>query len=322
MRRGARIGLRRAAAALLLALAACAPPEGEDGIAGPARFLGAIRVDDVTPGDAGLSGLAVTPDGRRVTMIDDRSFAWEARVRRDGMRPDRLGRVRRIALRRPDGRPMYGLDSEGLHVLPDGTLAVSYEGFHRILLHRPPDWRSEVLEAPTRLLRLPRNKGVEALAGAPDGTLYAVAEGRERGRHPLWRVSPDGRWTALAPVAAPGRFRPVGADIGPDGRFYLLERRFGPLPRFATRVRSFRIGPDGLADPRTVLLTAPGRFGNFEGIALWRDRQGRLRLLLVSDDNGWDWLAAELAEFVLPAEGPGPAEAPGEGGPTDAARTP
>ena len=239
MRGGARIGLRRLAATCALALAACGPaPEG--GIEGPARLLGAIDVEGIGRGDAGLSGLAITPDGRRVTMLDDRSFAWRARLRREGARPAGLGPVTRIALRRPDGRPMYGLDSEGLHVLPDGTLAVAYEGFHRILLHRPPDWRSEVLDAPARLLRMPRNAGVEALAGAPDGTLHAVTEGRRHGRHPLWRVSPGGRWTALTPLHVPGRFRPVGADIGPDGRLYLLERRFGPLPRFATRVRSFR----------------------------------------------------------------------------------
>ena len=309
MRGGARIRLtgRAAAAALLLALAACGPAMDGDGMSGPARFLGAIRVDELGRGDAGLSGLAITPDGRRVTMLDDRSFVWEARVVRDGTRPVRLGPVTRIVLRRPGGRAMGGLDSEGLHVLPDGTLAVSYEGFNRILLHRPPDWRAAPLDSPVRLLRMPRNKGVEALAGAPDGTLYAVTEGRERGRHPLWRIGPDGRWTALMPLRVPGRFRPVGADIGPDGRLYLLERRFGPLPRFATRVRSFAVGPEGLTDPATLLETAPGRFGNLEGIAAWRDSSGRIRLTMVSDDNGWEWLAAELAEFVLPAEGAAPA---------------
>ena len=36
------------------------------------------------------------------------------------------------------------------------------------------------------------------------------------------------------------------ADFGPDGQLYLLERDFGWLAGFATRVRRFTLGPDGL----------------------------------------------------------------------------
>lgn len=316
MHRGAGIELKPLAAALLLVLAACGPASGDGPEAGAATavFLGAIRVDDVAKGNAGLSGLAITPDGRTVTMLDDRSFVWEARVRRTGGRPEALGPVTRHALRRATGAPMYGLDSEGLHRLPDGTLAVSYEGFHGILLHRPPDWRGSMLRKPVGLTRLPRNEGIEALAGLPDGTLIAIAEGRRQGRHPVWRIAPGGVWETLRPLYVPGGFRPVGADLGPDGRLYVLERAYGPTLRFRSRVRSFVLGPEGLEDPQAVLTTEPGRFGNLEGIAVWRGAGGRLRITMVSDDNGWDWLPAELVEFALPADSSAdtPAETPAE----------
>ena len=54
------------------------------------------------------------------------------------------------------------------------------------------------------------------------------------------------RWDkALTP--APRRHLPVvDADFGPDGKLYLLERDFSWLGGFATRVRRFALGPDGL----------------------------------------------------------------------------
>ncbi len=310
LRRAGALQFAAALVALLLAVPATAAADAaadavaDTGPGGGALFRGALRVDDVAPGNAGLSGLWIAQDGARVVMLDDRSEMWRADLLRRRGRLVGIGPATRLKLRRANGRPMYALDSEGLHRLPDGSFAVSYEGFHGVLIHRPPDWRGEVLDKPTALTRLPRNEGIEALAGAPDGTLYAIAEGRRHGRHPVWRISPEGEWTTLTPLAVPGGLRPVGADIGPDGRLYVLERGYGLTLRFRSRVRRFAIGPDGLEDPQTVLTTAPGRFGNLEGISVWRGSAGRLRITMVGDDNGWTWLPADLVEYALPLDPP------------------
>ena len=292
-----RAALRAALAAALLALAAAAPPAADD--SGPV-LLGAFRVDDVAPGDAGLSGLNVSADGRRMLALDDRSFVYLADIVRTDGAPVGLANVQRLPLRQAGGRPMSGRDSEGLAVLPDGRVAVSYEGINAIFVHDPADrWIGTDLDRPIRLIRLPNNEGLEALAAFPDGALLAVAEASRFGRYPVWRVDPDGRWTPLEGLRAPGPFRPVGADIGPDGRLWLLERAWHLPLRFATRVRTFRVESDRLSDPRTVLETRAGEWGNFEGISV-RAAPGGTVVALVSDDNGLSFLPAYYAEFLIP----------------------
>ena len=92
-----------------------------------------------------------------------------------------------------------------------------------------------------------------------------------------------------------GRFLPVGLDFGPDGNLYLLERDFAGVG-FRSRVRRF--GPDGGAE-QTLLQTRTGQFDNLEGISVWRDRRGGLRLTMVSDDNFRFFQQTQIVEFRL-----------------------
>ena len=59
---------------------------------------------------------------------------------------------------------------------------------------------------------------------------------------------------------------------------------------------------DGLIGETTLLTTPAGRFGNLEGMSLWRDGSGRLRATLVSDNNFWPVMRTQLVEFALAEE--------------------
>ena len=292
--------MRKAAAAALaalLALASCmeGPPEAPE-----ARLIGAFRMDGLGRGDAGLSGLHVGEGGASLLALDDRSFLHGAAILREGGRPVGIGPATEHALRQADGRPMYAHDSEGMAVLPDGRVAVSYEGLNAIFLHDPANrWIGPPLDRPVRLVRLSKNEGLEALAAFPDGGLLAISEASRFGRHLVWRIDADGGWRPIGGLRSPGPFRPVGADIGPDGRLWLLERAWHLPLRFATRVRTLRVEPDRLSDPRTVLETRVGEWGNFEGISV-RAAPGGTVVALVSDDNGLGFLPAHYAEFLVP----------------------
>ncbi len=76
------------------------------------------------------------------------------------------------------------------------------------------------------------------------------------------------------PSRAGVSFWPVGADFGPDGRFYLLERHLSGIFGFQSRVRSFRIDGNRISDERVVLRTATGTHDNLEGIARLAGRGG------------------------------------------------
>jgi hypothetical protein len=152
------------------------------------------------------------------------------------------------------------------------------------------------------------NRGLEAVARDAEGRVHTLAETPTRAGHgfDLLRLSsglPWHRrvWEVAGRLTHDRGWAAVGADFGPDGAFYLLERRFVGLG-FASRIRRFdlsRLGPDAL--PGDVLWSsAPGQFGNLEGIALWKDRLGRMRAVMVADDNGWATMRGELVEVGLP----------------------
>ena len=99
----------------------------------------------------------------------------------------------------------------------------------------------------------------------------------------------------MAKAARCSAFLPVGADVGPDGRFYLLERDFTGVG-FRTRIRSF--APDFTGE-RLLLEAANATHDNLEGISVWTDPEGDLRLTLISDDNFRFFQRTEIVEYRL-----------------------
>ena len=294
-----RLGPARGLIAALL-LAACdpdAPGPGE------AAFLFAHDWEREEAWFGGFSALHMAGDGQRATLLSDRAMVVEARLQRGAkgriiaVIPDRHWRPRSSA-----GRPLTGpiADSEGLAIGPEGALYVSFEGVHRVARYVGPEARAEVLNAPRVFRGLPGNGSLEALAIDAAGRLYTLPEDARdaRGRIPVYRRA-GGRWEVAFTLPARGRFRPVGADIGPDGRFYLLERTVGLLG-FRSRLRRWTLSAAGTGQEETLLTTSAGTHDNLEGVSVWRDAQGDLRATMVSDDNFRWFQRTELVEYRLP----------------------
>jgi hypothetical protein len=110
-----------------------------------------------------------------------------------------------------------------------------------------------------------------------------------------------GKWDIPFSVPRRGRFLIAGADIGPDGRLYVLERDFWVLGGFSSRVRRFEIKGDTLENETEVMRSFAGKHDNLEGISVWRDATG-LRMTLVSDDNFSRLQRTEIVEYRLPLE--------------------
>lgn len=88
-------------------------------------------------------------------------------------------------------------------------------------------------------------------------------------------------------------------DFGPDGRLYLLERALRGL-FFATRVRRFEIAEGArVVSEETLLETAAGTHDNLEGISVWRDGAGDIRITMISDDNFRFLQRTEIVEYRL-----------------------
>lgn len=267
-----------------------------------AQHLGSYRWAHDHPDFGGLSGLELAADGSSLITISDRGMIFTADIARDG-----AGVITAITLtgmrrqRDVDGQPLGpGLrDSEGLAQLEDGTLCISYEGPARILCHPPGADRPHQIPDHPAFATLPVNGALEALAVDRHGRLYTLPErsGRHDAPFPVWRRDGQG-WQTVAKIRRDAGFLAVGADFGPDGRFYLLERGFNGIG-FRSRVRSFLPDDAGWHDERLHLQTRILQHDNLEGISVWRDRAGRIRLSLVSDDNFRRLQRTEIVEYVI-----------------------
>ncbi|SFD64857.1 esterase-like activity of phytase family protein [Roseivivax sediminis] len=287
----------RALGAVLLASVAltssAGPPEG-------ARLVGETPWTVEATAFGGLSGLELSADGRRFTAIGDRGLILSGTIARDdsGRIEDiETGPLRR--LREADGQPVTGarLDSEGLAIGPAGTF-VSFEGIPRILRLDEKD-RGTPIELSAEMKALEGNSGLEALAIDLEGRLVALPErsGRLTRPFPVWRLE-GGSWRVVARIPRSGGFLVTGADIGPDGRLYVLERSFTVIG-FRSRVRRFELTDEGARAETLLLETGTGVHDNLEGISAWQDADGAIRLTMVSDDNFNPLQRTEFVEYLV-----------------------
>ncbi|WP_245731622.1 esterase-like activity of phytase family protein [Loktanella fryxellensis] len=287
----------RALVLALTLLAGCAPLFGQTlapGVSQAGRFVWSL--DDDTLG--GMSGIEISDDGLRYTALSDRGTLWQGQVQREGGAITGLTVDLTTRLRIADGTFVEGrtADSEGLAVATDGTVHVSFEGLARVATY--PDVTGPAMRLPRHpdFDAMPSNGALEALAVDADGTLYTVPErsGRPDRPFPVYRLRDD-VWDVAFAIPRDGSFLPVGADIGPDGLFYLLERDFTGIG-FRSRVRRFAL--DG-STAETLLQTRTGRHDNLEGISVWQAPGGPLTMTLIADDNFKFFQTTEIVEYRL-----------------------
>jgi hypothetical protein len=287
------------AAALLLA-----GPGVLAGADGSAMFAGQLTWRSDDPHLGGMSAIEIAPDGLAFTAISDRGYVTTGRLRRDSN--GQLAGVEAVRMTPLKGQTATVLskaraDSEGLAIAPDGTAYISFEGIARVLRYERLDAQATNLPRPEAFKRMKRNSALEALAIDDRGWLYTLPErsGAADKPFPVWRFR-NGAWDQPFTLPRIGSFLPVGADFGPDGMLYLLERDFQGVSGFSSRVRRFSVEADGrVSDGDILLQTGPGRHDNLEGLAVWRDAAGAIRLTMISDDNFRFFQRTEFVEYAI-----------------------
>jgi hypothetical protein len=253
------------------------------------------------PNFGGFSGLLMSSG--RLIAVSDKGWWLGASLRQHGS-DLRLANTRLAPMRDGEGDPYTkaGGDAEGL-ALKGSRLVVSFERDHRLMVLRDTGRMGGTIQ-PRSFEQFRSNNGLEALATLPDGRLIAFSEGTDEGETPMFLIDPaDGVTESRLPRTS--NHSVTGADIGPDGRLYLVLRAYSVLFGFSTRVMRYQLGPDDLPLPGSAetlaAFEASSGIDNMEGIALDTGPSGEARLWLISDDNFRSTQRTLLVRFeVLP----------------------
>lgn len=312
-----RLVVRAGLSLALMGLAACAavatakpgPIAGADyaigiesrhvplGIGGAELASGVRYAGGLVLRGASLHGLSdVKIEGDRAWAVSD----FGDLIRFD-IRLDRNGRLAAAAnavsrpLTGPDGAvltPKANADAEGLALLSDGRVLVSFERDHRI-------WSYGVgaNDRPMAVTRpdapFPDNEGMEGLATGPDGSWLALGEGGG-----AWLCRPATCIAVGDGLTPADDFRFTGTDRDPAGGWFVVERYYSPPLNMAVRVR--RLSPEGVLSAPIIQLRPPASTDNFEGVAAVPTATG-VRLYMLSDDNANPLQKTLLLAFDVPA---------------------
>lgn len=250
--------------------------------AGDVVFRGAVQLTSPFDRFHGLSDIKFV-DETRFYAVNDEGLLLRGEVE---LRDGRLAGVDDVAVRPltdEEGQPLlakYHADAEGLAVLPDGVLLVSFERDHRVWRYHSELGRmigARVIPD----FAFTENDGMEGIAARGPDELWAAGESGG-----LWRCSETACATVTQPPATPlgdPDLRVVSLDVVPSGAgLIVLERAYDEAAGRTTIVLS--LWRDG--DRRELLrLTEPMTVDNFEGVAAVRRADGGTRLYLLSDDN-------------------------------------
>jgi len=278
-------------AAALLAVPGRATPSGPTSL---------LTWTDPMPNFGGFSGIELSRDRQSMIVVSDKGYAVEAALERNttgGLTGVNVTRRYGLTARNGSTLTTNEGDAEGLDWDGGDRINVSFESgrLSRVTQYarggtqisqrrRDPRWRTRY-----------HNATLEALAIDAQGRAVVIPEGPDEDGFPVFRQNGDA-WDILAMLPNDTDFLPVGADFGPDGALYLLERKFR-LAFFGTRIS--RIDPEDWGRRHILVETAYGVLDNHEGISITEDSAGRLWATTISDDNQNRFQRTEIAEFLL-----------------------
>lgn len=262
-----------------------------------AQFVGSYHWTSHDDRFGGLSGIELSDDGATLIALSDRGHFFYAEVRRENGQITEIDAYAPQHLTGPGAEPFPPSlnDSEGLAVGPDGAIYVSFEWTHGIRRFHAIDQPPGPLMTARDFNAFQDNASLEALAIGPDGALYTIPErsGLASRPFPVFRLL-DQKWDQPFDIPRRGPYLIAGADIGPDGMLYVLERDFVGIG-FRNRIRRFALDGSG---EETLLETGLRTHDNLEGLSVWHDGTD-LRLTMVSDDNFRSFQRTEVVEYRL-----------------------
>ena len=268
--------------------------------------VGFLNIDRNEKDYGGFSGIVTQNGGSEALVVTDKSFFFVLELQRDeddnltGYSVVRKGQILSSKGERLNGR---NTDSESIVVDENNNYYISFESNHRIMMHAEVEGKGVFVPKHPMFRKLSVNKGIEALAIDADNRLIAIPEKPPLGIPdiPIFRLQ-NNKWEIIKYVKINDNFLVTDAEILPQGLLLILERKFSWTQGFKTRFRLISLDKFDNTEPITVFTSTANQFDNLEGVALWRDKKGEMRILTVSDDNFHPLQQSEIREFFLKYE--------------------
>ena len=268
--------------------------------------VGFLNIDRNEKDYGGFSGLVISSEGTEALVVTDKSFFFVLELRRE--ENDMLTEysvVRKGRILSSKGEHLNGrnTDSESIVIDKNNNYYISFESNHRIMMHAKVEGKGVFVPKHPMFRKLSVNKGIEALAIDADNRLIAIPEKPPSGISdiPIFRLQND-KWEIIKYVKINDNFLVTDAEILPEGLLLILERKFSWTQGFKTRFRLISLDKFDNTEPITVFTSTANQFDNLEGVTLWRDKNGEMRILTVSDDNFHPLQQSEIREFFLKYE--------------------
>ena len=194
-------------------------------------------------------------------------------------------------------------DSESIVIDANNNYFISFESNHRIMMHAEVGGKGSFVPKHPLFRKLHVNKGIETLAIDNDNRLIAIPEKPPSGisNIPIFRLQ-NNKWEIIKYIKIKDSFLVTDAVVLPQGLLLILERKFSWTQGFKTRFRLISLDKFDNTAPITVFTSTANQFDNLEGMTLWKDKKGVVRILTVSDDNFHPLQQSELREFFLKYE--------------------
>ena len=268
--------------------------------------IGFLNIDRNEKDYGGFSGLVIQDDGSEALILTDKSFFFVLKLKRND--DDFLtgySLIRKGRILSSKGEPLNGrnTDSESIVIDENNNYYISFESNHRIMMHTKVEGAGVFIPKHPMFRKLSVNKGIEALAIDNKDRLIAIPEKPPLGISdiPIFRLQ-NNKWEIIKYIKFKDDFLVTDAEFLPQGLLLILERKFSWTQGFKTRFRLISLNDFDNKKPITVFTSAANQFDNLEGMTLWKDKKGAIRILTVSDDNFHPLQQSEIREFFLKYE--------------------
>lgn len=278
------------------------PSDPDDALRAPSGtspfiYRGGLVVRSGDDRFGGISGLIVAEDGASLTAVTDTGHWLTASLSYTDGNLTSIGDLSLTAMRDLEGKPVAGSkrlgDAEAMAILPDGRIAVAFERRHRVWAYEIAADGFDAVAQPVLispdLKEAVNNKGLEALASLPDGSLLAITEATMASDTEIagWHVK-DGTAMDITLKRIPP-FDLTDMALLPSGDLLTLERRFSTLGGVGAQIRRIpasALEDKGPLDGDILYRSSAGQIvDNMEGIAVRETPDGRTLVYVVSDDN-------------------------------------